>query len=150
MECETATVRETSIKAYNTIKDNGLLSNLRWLVYSWLYNNGPSIGRKVYEALGAGSENSGTYQTRISELVRMDVVKECGVVKSEFSGHDVLLFDVTSNLPRKLETIKRRTFWVVKSGTYIAAYEERKEAEQDMFALMGAEVIKVKESISLR
>ena len=93
--------RQTSIDCYNQIKAEGLLSKLRFRVYEWLYNNGPATAQEVTTGLANGSQDHGSFSTRLSELRDHGVVKECGLVNSKTTGRTVILWDVTSNLPVK-------------------------------------------------
>lgn len=96
-------VRETSIEAYHKIRDDGLLSERRWQVYDVLTEHGPMTGnqsilkfKEKYPHIGI---NTGAIMTRLSELRDRGVVKELGEVKCPISGHQVILWDVTKDLP---------------------------------------------------
>lgn len=95
-------VRQTSIDAFNAIKDSGLLSTRRWQVYEYLFKNGPCTAKQVTGNLRSGLQDSGGYNTRLSELRRMGVVQEVGKVECPESGHNVILWDVTDKMPKKL------------------------------------------------
>lgn len=99
--------RETSIEAYNHIKNNGLLSKRKMQVYDYLYKNGPATGMDVTDALSNGKDH-GSYSTRLSELREAGVVKECGKVKSNHSTHEVILWDVTSKKD-PIKPVKKKT-----------------------------------------
>ena len=91
--------RNTSIQAYQTIKENGLLSWRRMEVYECLYHHGPMTGKQLTISLNTNQSNSGAYATRLSELRDRGVVQELGTTKCEYTGYEVILWDVTSNLP---------------------------------------------------
>lgn len=95
-------VRDTSILAYNEIKDCGLLSEKRWEVYQCLFNYGPMTGAEVSVRLRTPGRVSETVRNRITELVQMGVVQELGEKPCPITGRTVLVFDVTSDLPRTL------------------------------------------------
>ena len=95
-------VRDTSKNAYYEIKNNGLLSERRWMVYDCLYNNGPMTGGEIFEALRFGRANA-NITSRLSELRRMGVAVEIGTKECASTGMTVTLWDVTSKLPEKLE-----------------------------------------------
>lgn len=99
--------RKTSIEAYNKIKENGLLSKRRFQVYEYLYKNGPCIARQIHKDLAVFGTNVSGYMGRLSELRDAGVVAEVGKVVDKETGHKVLLWDVTKNLPVKLEKPKR-------------------------------------------
>lgn len=101
--------RQTSIEAYHTIKENGLLSERRWQVYDLVFRHGPLTGnqliqlaRKEYPML-----NTGAFNIRLSELRKMGVVEEIRTVVCPVTGHNVIEWDVTDRLPLKLENPKR-------------------------------------------
>lgn len=103
-------VRETSIEAFRTIEENGLLSKRRLQVYKLLFDHGPATGAQVARAYNAAfgrTSASETIRNRITELRDMGCVKEVGIVLDEQTGMKVTLWDVTRNLPTKFEKSKR-------------------------------------------
>ena len=101
--------REISYEAYKIIKENGLLSERRFQVYDILYRHGPltaheivSIARKKYPVA-----NQTGFNARLSELKRMGAVIEVGEKLNKVSNCSNYLWDVTKNLPVKLEKLKR-------------------------------------------
>lgn len=102
-------VRQTSVEAYKTIDKLGLLSLRRWQVYHSLFVHGPLTGGEVF--VKCRDEFPGQFQkmlnsnviTRLGELREMGVVKEIGEKKCSISGQNVILWDVTADLPRKLD-----------------------------------------------
>lgn len=101
-------VRETSIEAYNKIKDNGLLSKRRFQVYDILFEFGPMTANecflkmKEYYAVMGVITNSNT-TTRLGELRDLGVARELGKRICSVSGNKVILWDVTDGLPVKFE-----------------------------------------------
>lgn len=93
-------VRDTSIEAYKQINESGLLSKRRAEVYNYLYNYGPATAQQIYKSISQG-KNPSCYLGRLSELRESGVVAEKGKVKCEWTGHRVILWDVTSSLPIK-------------------------------------------------
>lgn len=91
-------VRETSLKAYRAILNSGLLSKMRMVVYKWLYHHGPATAGVVESEMGSKDAHK-----RLSELRDRGVVKELGATNCPISGKEVILWDVTSKLPRKLK-----------------------------------------------
>ena len=93
--------RETSIEAYHAIRDNGLLSNRRFEVYEYIALNGPcTINRMLADKAKAG-RNTGSLTGRISELNRMNVIRECGYEIAP-TGHRVTIWETTPDLPGEL------------------------------------------------
>lgn len=100
-------IRETSIEAFNKIRDEGLLSNRRMQVYTVLFENGPLTGNEVFELLkneyNIQFKNAPSIVSRLGELRNMGVVKEVGKKLCSISGMTVILWDVTKNLPVKFD-----------------------------------------------
>lgn len=94
-------IRDTSIEAYNTIKANGLLSERRFEVYEALYFFGPMTQTQVSARIKHALAHSIT--PRFAELKHMGVIIEVGEVICETTGMNVILWDVTKNLPTPLD-----------------------------------------------
>jgi len=94
--------RETSIEAYHKVKETGLLSTLRLAVFKILCEHGPMTAGEMRKFGGAGM-NSGVYGTRLSELQRMGVVKEVETRPCNVTGHRAIVWDITHEMPVKLE-----------------------------------------------
>src|ERR1700722_12178353 len=96
--------RQTSIDVFNRIKSEGLLSKLRFYVYELLYNHGPLTASELikiaFEENGVAAMDS--YHPRLGELRDQGVVYERGTKICSITGNEVILWDVTSNLPKKL------------------------------------------------
>lgn len=86
-------IRNTSVDAYITIKNNGLLSAKRWIVYHILFEHGPLTGMEV--------------RARLNELRALSVAEEQGVRVCSVTGMRVILWDVTQRLPVKFDTPNR-------------------------------------------
>lgn len=104
-------IRQTSIEAYNQIKNSGLLSERRWQVYDVLFEYGPMTGGETFQRMKQkysvmAPTNSNT-TTRLGELRNMGVVMELGTKTCSVSGQTVILWDVTDKLPTKLVKSKR-------------------------------------------
>jgi len=125
--------RQTSIDAYYTILDNGLLGLRQWQVYTHLYYNGPCTGKQVTNALRDGKKNCGAYTTRLSELRDMGVIYEVEETICEDSGQVVMLWDVTGELPVKHRKIKSKLAVAKESiAVLVKALESAvNELEQD-------------------
>jgi hypothetical protein len=95
-------MRETSIEAYNQIKAAELLSQKRWEVYDILFHRGPLTAGEVFlvgKELGY-SHMKNNISTRLTELRNLGVVKECGERECTLTKKNVILWDVTADLPR--------------------------------------------------
>lgn len=101
-------MRQTSVDAYNQIKSEGLLSVRRWETYDPLYHHGPMTAGQVGLLLpGKGRAASGNVHARLGELRERGVVMELGTVICPVTQQRVILWDVTANIPLKLEKPKR-------------------------------------------
>ena len=96
--------RFTSIRVYHQIEEEGLLSRMRWLVYSWLYKNGPATGREVNQGLDVPHAH-----VRLHELQQQGVVRETGTKNCSVTGRESISWDVTANLPSTFVPIERKT-----------------------------------------
>lgn len=102
------TIRQTSLEAYRQIQSEGLLSRVRFDVYSILFREGPLTMADIHKRLSSGrSVSGGTYTSRLSELERIGVIREVKRVKCPITGRTATLWDVTDKLPIKLEKSKR-------------------------------------------
>ncbi len=96
-------MRQTSIDAYNDIKENGLLSRTRLIVYACLFRDGPMTQSETEAALA--SSNSGkpkrvtSYHKRFAELERQKVIAVVGERICRITGRKVTEWDVTAALP---------------------------------------------------
>jgi len=104
-------VRKTSIDAYNKIVESGLVSKRRMEVYDVLFHKGP-LTRSEIDAILQEREKGKPlpYRSHISsrlfELRGMNLVKEIGEKICKVTNMKVILWDVTDNLPSKLEKKK--------------------------------------------
>ena len=104
------TPRETSIKAYHEIDEEGLLTKNIFKAYVALYANGPCTSRELDGFLGVlTSGRKRAQQPRVKSLVDQGVAKETGRTVCSITGRKVLYYDVTAELPktpRHIPTIK--------------------------------------------
>lgn len=96
--------RQTSIDAYKTIKNNGLLSERRWQVYDVLYSYGPMTAGELSEQLPKKLSRTigSNVHARLAELKESGVVREVKTTICSVSGMKVIQWDVTSKLPKKI------------------------------------------------
>nr|WP_319265407.1 hypothetical protein [uncultured Draconibacterium sp.] len=91
--------RDTSIKAYNYIKQNGLLSGRRMEVYSCLYQFGPLTASQVFQKTGLKTNQSG----RFTELKEMGAIAEKGRTICPVTKSEAILWEVTNNIPQEIK-----------------------------------------------
>ena len=128
-------VRQTSIDAYNNIKQNGLLARKRWEVYDYLFHNGPCTARSMVKSLTEQGITLGWSCTgRLSELREAGVVIELGTVKCPETNQTVILWDVTSlatpiKPPKKLNRIKELEAEIERLRGILAAHGIAEQTE---------------------
>lgn len=107
-------MRDTSIAAYNSIRDNGLLPRRRWQCYDIIYRHGPLTRNQLVTI--AGREQPGRPYAYLESLTkRLPEMRVQGVLrevsedcKCPITGQTVILWDVTSRLPDPLPKRKSR------------------------------------------
>ena len=88
--------RQTSIDCYNQIKSEGLLSNMRFRVYSALLAIGkPSTTREVYATMNIIKQEA----TRFTELRKLGVIYEVQNRTCTVTGRTSIEWDLTDRLP---------------------------------------------------
>lgn len=108
-------IRDTSIHAYQTIKDNGLLSERRWQVYDCLYHHGPATGNelllKFTERFGKFNGNSPVVTSRLSELRDLGVAVEVRERPCTITGHNAIEWAVLDCLPHEKKSKAEHCYW---------------------------------------
>ena len=103
-------IKQTSIDSYHTIKQNGLLSSLRFRVYECIAFNGPMTVSEALLLLDSGeSRNTGSFTGRFSELERMGVIRTIGTRPCKVTDNNCEQYVVTNELPKKLPKLKTRS-----------------------------------------
>lgn len=96
--------RQTSIDCYNQIREEGLLSNMRFRVYSALLAMGkPSTTREVYATMNVIKQEA----TRFTELRKLGVIYEVQNRKCNITGRTSIEWDLTDRLPIKIKKCNR-------------------------------------------
>ena len=95
-------IRDTSIEVYHQIEAEGLLSALRFDVYKCLFHNGPLTQMETCRKM-ASIRQDRSIMPRFAELEKMGVIKIVGEKECSVTGRKVYTWDVTKNLPLKLE-----------------------------------------------
>ena len=92
--------RQTSIDCYNQIKQEGLLSKMKFKVYSALLTIGkPSTTREVYETMNVVKQEA----TRFTELRNLGVIYEVQNRKCAITGRTSIEWWLTDRLPVKIK-----------------------------------------------
>jgi hypothetical protein len=109
--------RKTSIETFRQIEEEGMLSSRRLQVYSTLFKIGPATAAEISEADRGSFTNPAkgdNSHARLSELKKMGCVEEVGERVCSITGRNVLVFDVTSDLPQKFEKEPSKLDSVIK------------------------------------
>lgn len=105
-------MRQTSIEAYNKIKEDGLLSKSRMEIYDILFKYGAMTAGEIFEVLQkrkiAHTVVKGSVCARLTELERVGVVMEVGKKEWLLTGQSNTLWGVTDRLPMKPEKKKTK------------------------------------------
>ncbi len=98
-------MRQTSIEAYHKIKDNGLLSKLRFIVYECIFRHQEITQSECWNLLkeSHGIKNSSHITPRFAELKNLGVIEEIGTRPCQISGRNCITWSTTGNLPVKFE-----------------------------------------------
>ncbi len=105
-------MRDTSLAAYNYIVANGILGSRRMEVYETLFRYGPLTKNEVWKKLNSGRD--GVHQ-RFSELRRMGAIQQKEKRVCSITGMLAYTWDVTPNIPGKIENKIQRRIWTVES-----------------------------------
>ena len=104
------TVRKTSVVTYHSIKESGVLSARRMEVYEALYQYGPKTGNELFHSMkSVAFLHNANIITRLGELRDMGAVEEVRERKCSVTGQNVIEWDVTGEMPRKLAKNKELT-----------------------------------------
>lgn len=114
-------IRRANLSTYKAIQATGVLSFKRMMVYDYLYRNGPLTGGQLQKALGGGVSES--IRNRVTELVKMGVAYEVKEAKCPITGRNVMLFDVTENMPKEYVAPKTKNQIIKEHEEYILKLE---------------------------
>jgi hypothetical protein len=111
-------IQQTSIETYQQIRDEGLLSKMRFKIYQAIYSLEPCTASEVFSFLGAKTNQSG----RFTELRELNVIKENGTKVCDITGRKAIQWTVTGNTPKgkitklnnKPKSLKNSIKYIVK------------------------------------
>lgn len=98
-------IRQTSIDAFNTIKENGMLGEMEWDAYRIMYEHGPMTAG---EGAQLSKQTRNDFASILTRLRKKRVMQEVGVRKCSVTGMEVILWDVTDGLPHKVKLKKKQ------------------------------------------
>lgn len=125
-------IRQTSIDVYNQILDEGLLSKKRFEVYDYLYKSGPKTGAQISLAMRSYQQVSETVRNRLTELVKLGVVAELGIVTCPVTDRKVFLYDVTDKLPVDYERPMTSKERMKKASLLIGDYLDNRAGQDNL------------------
>lgn len=105
--------RETQAWAYRNIRDSGLLSRLRFLVFEVIYEQqdlGPEgvtsgeLDRRLSTLRATWSRSA---SPRLIELVRLGVIEELDPRECQATGQRVIAYKTTGRLPDRAALVRR-------------------------------------------
>jgi len=91
--------RQTSIDCYNQIKNEGLLSKMRFRVYEAVLNNAPCTSAEVLSTMLSKNSAITSSRARFTELREMGVIYEVQNRKCTITGRTSIEWDLTDRLP---------------------------------------------------
>ena len=91
--------RQTSIECYNKIKEQGLLSNMRFKVYEAILKKAPCTSGEAFATMTTKENQISQSRARFTELRELGVIYEKGEKKCSITGRSVIEWDLTDRLP---------------------------------------------------
>lgn len=130
-------MRQTSIEAFNAIRENGLLTGLQFEIYSILFDHGPMTAGEAAQVYRSRHPQTNRQRNeiakRVSDLRAVGVVREIGARPCKASGMRVLVWDVTDRLPER-ESVRPTACPTCGGCGYL-----KPEGEQVGFSFTGVE-----------
>jgi hypothetical protein len=91
--------RQTSIDCYNQIKEEGLLSNMRFRVYEAILRKAPCTSAEVLSTMLSKNSAITSSRARFTELRELGVIYEVQNRKCTITGRTSIEWDLTDRLP---------------------------------------------------
>ena len=91
--------RSTSIECYNQIKEEGLLSNMRFKVYEAVLKYSPCTSAEALSTMLSKNSAITSSRARFTELRELGVIYEVQNRKCTITGRTSIEWDVTDRLP---------------------------------------------------
>ena len=96
--------RQTSIDCYNKIKEEGLLSNMRFKVYEAILRKAPCTSGEAFATMTTKENQISQSRARFTELRELGVIYEKGEKKCSITGRNVIEWDLTDRLPINIKS----------------------------------------------
>lgn len=138
-------VRRTSRDAYYAIKEQGLLSEQRMMVYAALFKYGPATAGELafsMDANGSKARKETRYvvSRRLPELRDRGVACELGTRRCKRRNRDAIVWSVTNELPKKPPAKESR----------MAAYERTISRQQEVIKALNGLVRRIRKGKQCR
>lgn len=106
--------RQSSIDVWKEINNGGYIGRKQLQVYNVIYKHGPMSGAEVSKFMRIAGQRknleSENVRNRITELVKLGIVREIGRDICPISNRSVLFFEVSGEMPAiQLEMLPRMT-----------------------------------------
>lgn len=120
-------MRTTSLEVYHQIKQEGLLSKMRWLVYEDVFQNGPCTSAQSFKRIigSNGSRSLTQSRARFTELRDMGAFKELGTTRCPVTGRKAILWDVTSKAPTQLKRETRKSYACEEHHFFVISKDQK-------------------------
>ena len=92
-------IRQTSRDCYNQIKEEGLLSKMRFKVYESILTNAPCTSAEVLSTMLSKNSAITSSRARFTELRELGVIYEVQNRKCSITGRTSIEWDLTDRLP---------------------------------------------------
>jgi hypothetical protein len=99
--------RQTSIECYNKIKQEGLLSKMRFKVYEAILKNAPCTSAEVLSTLLSKNSAITSSRARFTELRELGVIYEVQTRKCNITGRTSIEWDLTNRLPVNIKNTNK-------------------------------------------
>jgi len=99
--------RETSIDCYNQIKEEGLLSKMRFKVYESILKKAPCTSAEALSTMLSKNSAITSSRARFTELRELGVIYEVKNRKCTITGRTSIEWDLTDRLPINLKNTKK-------------------------------------------
>ena len=91
--------RQTSIDCYNEIKEEGLLSTMRFKVYEAILKKAPCTSGEAFAIMTTKENQISQSRARFTELRELGVIYEKGEKQCSITGRTAIEWDLTDRLP---------------------------------------------------
>ena len=95
--------RQTSIDCYNQIKEEGLLSNMRFRVYEAILRKAPCTSAEALSTILSKNSAITSSRARFTELRELGVIYEVQNRKCTITSRTSIEWDLTDRLPVKIK-----------------------------------------------